>query len=178
MNSFRAEAAGLATMVLQKNVRPRRFHWENKALVEKLNSITPLHPLSPDWELVVPIRLVFQDASTSIHHVKRRQDEEKRPLTPQDRWNVTEDELARHGRNIQNNYHPLPGYVVQLTIQNIPISSAYAQQIRHEFHSPNIAEYYSRRYQWDPSTIQLLDWNGFQQVIKDYIRVAKPRFWN
>ena len=52
MNYFRAEAGGVSMMVLRENMRPKKFYCDNKALIEKFNSDTPFHPLSPDWEFV------------------------------------------------------------------------------------------------------------------------------
>ena len=70
MNSFRAEAGGVATMILNKQLRPKWFYCDNKELVDKLQSTIPLHLLSPDWEYVEPTRLIFYNTSTSSYHVK------------------------------------------------------------------------------------------------------------
>ena len=76
---------------------------------------------------------------------------------------------------MKDNYQTLPGFIVKVTFQDLLISLLYAQQIRHAFHSPNIANYYFRRYNWTPNSIDLIDWHGLQQVLKSLSSTRKTK---
>lgn len=170
VTSFRAEAQGLADLVYNKTINPNtKIYLDNEAVIKKVNSTKPLNPLQSEWELLEPTRRQVQNRNLKIQFVKGHQNMQN-PKTPWEaRLNHHADRLAAQAHHQPTRPGYLPqGYKVMLYIQDEPITTKYTQEITRASHTPEIRDYYWKKYKWSDKTMETLDWDAYYNAMKRF----------
>ena len=70
MSSFRAEAGGVHHTVTRQPELPESLYGHNKAVINTIQEPSPLHTLTPEWDLLEPTRQVINKNGIKCKHVK------------------------------------------------------------------------------------------------------------
>ena len=166
-SSFRAEAAGAAAAIFRYHRIPKKYYCDNIALIRQLNNGKPLHPLSPEWELVEPTRKIFVTENVHSAHVKGHQDDDHSncELSPLAKLNIIAHQQADRGHHHKATSLTPSGFKVLLLIQDTPITTKYDRQIRHAYTTSEIATYFRKQYLWSTTVAETIDWHSLSTAI-------------
>lgn len=165
----------MAANIYHHHCIPQKFCCDKLGLVRQINQANPVYPLSPEWELVEPVRTLFCAEHVKIEHVKGHQDDDKDEgqLTPLSRMNIEAHNQVAKGHDNKPTHLIPPGFGVLFFINDIPITTKYARQIRHAFTTPDIARYLKSKHHCDNHTTTLVDWNGLESTISSMSKMQQ-----
>ena len=175
ITSFRAEAQGLADLVYNSTITDKtKIYLDNKAVIKKVTQETPLNPLQSEWELLEATRRQVCQRKLNIKFVKGHQNLQNPKTTWEAKLNHKADRLAAqaHQQPTHPGYLP-PGYKVILYIQDEPITTKYSQEIIRASHTPEIREYYRKKYKWTDDIMETLDWEAYTNAQKRFNHAAQ-----
>ena len=111
-----------------KNLFPKEFHCDNKAVITKMTQSRTLHTLAPKWDILEPLILTVSGHNVKCSHVKGHRDEEveENELSKIEKLNVRVDQLVEQGRRNATLKPTVPGHRALLTIEGTPITTDYA----------------------------------------------------
>ena len=64
---------------------------------------------------------------------------------------------------------------MQLIINEKPVTTEYAALIRLAYHSPDIAQYYEKKYGWNQRTMNTIDWDAMNHALKGVSIIRQTR---
>ena len=83
--------------------------------------------------------------------------------------NIHADKLAHHAHTQPYEAETIPiGFGIILNIAGKPITSKYAQEIRHAATTPAVRTYYRRHHGWTDQTMASMDWQALHDGQKRY----------
>jgi hypothetical protein len=130
--------------------------------------------LSPEYEA---IETLLHHATTHpnyrAHHVKGHQ--KGANLSWEAQLNNVCDELATEARALPlpRVAHRLPGAKATLFIQSKEVTSSITTSLRHAATTPDLREYFCKKYKWKVSTIESIDWIITSRALKRIYGRAK-----
>ena len=121
--------------------------------------------------------MTVSEHNVKFSHVIGHRDEElpERELIRMEKLNVRADQLAEQGRNSTTLQPYVPGYRPMLSIAGTPITTEYAELVRHAYHSPAIAQYYVHKYQWHMKVMDTIDWDALHSAMKNVSTIRQTR---
>ena len=177
ISSLRAEDQGAATSFLHSAFIPERYYSDNEALIDALNSTTPLKPLSPEWDIIEPTRQKVQAHNAKCEHIKGHQDKNTplESLSTIAKLNITADKMAKQALNLPYKATLTPGHRSTLYINGNPVTTKYKQEIWRAFVSKPLHQYLSDKHHLSTTEMEHIDFDAFAATIKDMKIEQKAR---
>ena len=167
MTSFRTEAQGLVNLLWSGGITEKtRIYLDNKSVVKKVNEEYPLNPMQSEWELLEPARRKIKQNKLQVYHVKGHQENKKKNLTWAERLNTEADKLAREAYTKPQTCGYLPtGYEILLYINGNRITTKISKEILRAATTPDLRDYYTKKYKWTDESLDQMDWNAQHEAI-------------
>ena len=191
-NSLRSEAYGnlavcrylyrLSQFTNIPLTSPIHMFVDNKALISRITHArtckyeNPSACIKSEWDVINEIAVSIEKLSTEVHYkwIKSHQDDVSayNDLSPEAQLNCDADALAGdHYQDMlqpENREPPLPSNPIQLLIDDNSITSKYKSKIRVASTFPALKEYLCHRFDWDPVSVDDIDWTLFVQITKSF----------
>jgi hypothetical protein len=158
---------------LPQQSRPTHFWTDSlslsQRLIKKLHeySLRPTSCLAPEFNSInETAQLLSTTAKPRIHHVKGHQ--QGPDLTWEAQLNNRCDVLATEARTLPTpkSLSTIPTAVVTLTINGNEVPGSIQSSLRHAALSQDLCQYFQKKYNWNDSVVDYIDWTPHSRAIK------------